>query len=185
MTGVEALQEALLRSNAWGTCQSEGALQSSSKWQHRDGPGNAAEESCTDPMRAGTLYNKAHSTSLQLEAAQQDEHLPGSVVGSTAVMLRDAPAGIASSRGSAPGVSDGMPPWDQFCTTNTESVTISAQCDLDPSLQVKQHSSCMPIKAHSALTRGADVYLKEGVWHPQLYTAPAADFEGSQQLYLW
>ena len=101
-------------------------MQSSSKWQHRDGPDNAAEESCTDSMRAETLCDKARSTSSQLEAAQQDEHLPGSVVGSTAVMLRNAPAGIASSRGSAPGVSDSTPPWALLCTACKEAVTTSA-----------------------------------------------------------
>ena len=141
-------------------------MQSSSKWQRRDGPGNAAEEFCTDSMRAETLCDKARSALSQLEAAQQVEHLPGSAVGSTAVMLRTAPAGIASSRGSAPGVSGSMPPWAPLCTARKESVTILAQCDPGSSLQVDQHSSCMPIKAHSALMRGEDGYFKEGQRHP-------------------
>ena len=119
-------------------------------------------------MRAGTLCGKAHSISSQLEAAQQDEHLPGSVVGSTAVMLRNAPAGIASSRGSAPAVGDSMPSRSLIRTACKEVVTILAQCDLGSSLQIKQHLSCMPIKAQSAFMRGEDRYFKEGERHPQI-----------------
>ena len=102
------------------------AMQSSSKWQHKDGPGNATEDSCAESMRAGTLCDKAHSTSSQLEAAQQDAHLPGSVVDSTAVIHGSAPAGFASSRGSAPGVSDNTPSCALFCTARKGFVTISA-----------------------------------------------------------
>ena len=103
-------------------------MQSPSKWRHKDGAGKAAQETRTDSMPARTLCDQDHPSSAQLQAAQQDAHVPGSIMGSTTVVPGNAPARIASSSGSALGVSASTPDCAQIIPAHEGGITTPVQC---------------------------------------------------------